>query len=114
MRCSRLEGKWWRRRVLHSGPQRAWGSRYLGQLPPAPQSAAATGHVNSLGIDLATVDDTWREVGGTVADRTAEVAIGMASPRAELLSSAPVEDQHLLLRIEAGGQDIVEATASPE
>ena len=22
---------WWRRRVLHSGPQRAWGSRYLGQ-----------------------------------------------------------------------------------
>ena len=76
---------WWRRRVLHSGPQRAWGSRYLGQLPPAPQSAAATGHVNSLGIDLATVDDTWREVGGTVADRTAEVAVGMASPRAELL-----------------------------
>ena len=77
--------QWWRRRVLHSGPQRAWGSRYLGQLPPAPQSAAATGHVNSLGIDLATVDDTWREVGGTVADRTAEVAVGMASPRAELL-----------------------------
>ena len=76
---------WWRRRVLHSGPQRAWGSRYLGQLPPATQSAAATGHVNSLGIDLATVDDTWREVGGTVADRTAEVAVGMASPRAELL-----------------------------